>query len=101
MNILFPDLSSVMVSKATNNEQSADSVRMEMRKELDVNQPKIWLNNSANKSPTFKNLDFINVYDETQKYITNLSAFLSRRHVWKNPDGGWGKCDCYSAWHVG
>lgn len=35
-----------MESKATNNEQSTESVLMEMRKELDVSRPKIWLNNS-------------------------------------------------------
>lgn len=66
MNILFPDLSSIMESKATKNEQSADSVRMEMRKELDVSRPKIWFNNSVNKYPTFNNLDLFNVYDKTQ-----------------------------------
>lgn len=52
-----------MESKATNNEQSTDPVLMEMRKELDVSRPKIRLNNSVNKSPTFNNLEFCNVYD--------------------------------------
>lgn len=55
-----------MESKATNNEQSAGSVLMEMRKELDVGRPKIWLSNSVNKSPTFNNLDFCNIHDDTK-----------------------------------
>ncbi|OWK61422.1 GTP-binding protein GEM [Lonchura striata] len=50
---------SIMESKATNNGQSADSVWMEMKKELDVSRPKIWLKNSVKKSPTFNNLDFL------------------------------------------